>query len=204
MCMYVCNCTIMQRVVNERLANFSSIFLLTFCCCDSLRLRLVAAAFLVLFVLFYLYIFLICWCCYWWLLLFLYFTYFSMAMRIFCLNNCELLWSLFSLLFSKKKTKNQLQNEQSTRSIAAHTSVKTYCGVQRLAWKWKWQWREHECERKHKPCYPQRHTHAQAQARACSYTSPDYQYVWVCERRAHKVWDSAHTFAAAAVFPALC
>lgn len=118
------------------------------------------------------------------------------------------MWSLFFFLLlflSKKKTKNQLQNEQSTRSIAAHTSVKTYCGVQRLAWKWKWQWREHECERerKHKPCYPQRQTHMHMHTSASPYV---FVYeaclsvcvrvcVCVCERRAHKMWDSAHTSA---------
>lgn len=142
-------------------------------------------------------------------------------MRIFSLNNCELLWSLFFLLLflSKKKTKNQLQNEQSTRSIAAHTSVKTYCGVQRLAWKWKWQWREHECERelKHKPCYPQRQTHMHMHTSASPFVFVYNACLSVCVR----VWEestqnvrqcayvcfglsAAVAAAAIAVFPALC
>lgn len=51
-------------------------------------------------------------------------------------------WSLDSLLFVEKKNKKSIaKRAEHTRNIAAHTSVKTYCGVQRLAWKWNWQWR---------------------------------------------------------------
>lgn len=114
-------------------------------------------------------------------------------------------WSLDSLLFVEKKNKKSIaKRAEHTRNIAAHTSVKTYCGVQRLAWKWNWQWRGRGGKRNantthHTTLLAHTHTHA------CAFTTPVSLSVCECVRVCVCVWDSAHTFAAVlvAVFPAV-
>lgn len=172
--MYVCNCTIMQR---ERLANFSSIFLLTFCCCVSLRLRLVAAAFVV--VVWFVFLFFVAdYCCCSCTLR----SSCSMAMRI-CMyilfkQLWTVVWSLDSLFFVEKKNKKSIaKRAEHTRIIAAHTSVKRYCGVQRLAWKWKWQWRGRGGKRNANTTH---HATLSAHTHACRIQLPVSLFVWVC------------------------
>lgn len=89
-------------------------------------------------------------------------------------------WSLDSLLFVEKKNKKSIaKRAEHTRNIAAHTSVKTYCGVQRLAWKWNWQWRGRGGKRNANTTH---HTTLLAHTHTHAFTTPGSLSVCECVR----------------------